>query len=164
MYSDDFILYLIGSLIGGVIWGLIAQKIYNNKGYDDYSGFWWGFWLSIIGLIVVACKPENYISNYNIYNGSSVYAQEEEKKRLLADDNWKCNNCGQVNPRYLTTCTCGTSKSNNEPVSRPIVRPENTLKKTSMTADELLKLKQLLDAGVLTQEEFDKMKKQLLGL
>lgn len=31
-------------------------------------------------------------------------------------------------------------------------------------ADEVLKLKQLLDAGVLTQEEFDKKKKELLGL
>lgn len=31
-------------------------------------------------------------------------------------------------------------------------------------ADEILKYKQLLDAGVLTQEEFDAKKKQLLGL
>lgn len=31
-------------------------------------------------------------------------------------------------------------------------------------ADEVLKLKQLLDAGVLTQDEFDTKKKQLLGL
>ena len=30
-------------------------------------------------------------------------------------------------------------------------------------ADELLKLKNLLDAGVLTQEEFDKKKAQILG-
>ena len=31
-------------------------------------------------------------------------------------------------------------------------------------ADEILKFKQLLDAGVITQEEFDAKKKQLLGL
>lgn len=31
-------------------------------------------------------------------------------------------------------------------------------------ADELLKFKQLLDAGILTQEEFDLKKKQILGL
>lgn len=35
---------------------------------------------------------------------------------------------------------------------------------TFSTADEILKFKQLLDAGVLTQEEFDAKKKQLLGL
>lgn len=32
------------------------------------------------------------------------------------------------------------------------------------TAEELLKFKQLLDMGVLTQEEFDKKKKELLGI
>ena len=31
-------------------------------------------------------------------------------------------------------------------------------------ADELLKMKQLLDAGIISQEEFDAKKKQLLGL
>ena len=30
--------------------------------------------------------------------------------------------------------------------------------------DELVKLKSLLDAGIITQEEFDAKKKQLLGL
>ena len=30
--------------------------------------------------------------------------------------------------------------------------------------DEILKFKQLLDAGIITQEEFDAKKKQLLGL
>lgn len=34
----------------------------------------------------------------------------------------------------------------------------------SSPADEVLKLKQLLDAGVLSQEEFDIKKKQILGL
>ena len=31
-------------------------------------------------------------------------------------------------------------------------------------AEEVMKLKNLLDMGVLTQEEFDKKKKELLGL
>ncbi len=35
---------------------------------------------------------------------------------------------------------------------------------TSSSADELLKFKQLLDAGVISLEEFDAKKKQLLGL
>lgn len=32
------------------------------------------------------------------------------------------------------------------------------------SADELMKYKELLDSGVLTQKEFDAKKKQLLGL
>ena len=35
---------------------------------------------------------------------------------------------------------------------------------TASAADEILKFKELLDMGVLTQEEFDAKKKQLLGL
>ena len=37
-------------------------------------------------------------------------------------------------------------------------------KVTLGVAEELKRYKELLDSGVLTQEEFDKMKKQLLGL
>ncbi len=40
---------------------------------------------------------------------------------------------------------------------------DNTLKTTS-AADELKKFKDLLDNGIITQEEFDEKKKQLLGL
>ena len=51
-------------------------------------------------------------------------------------------------------------------------RQENTVNQTTVNApapqpsamDELKKLKDLLDAGIITQEEFDAKKKQLLGL
>ena len=36
--------------------------------------------------------------------------------------------------------------------------------KRVLAADEIMKFKGLLDAGVITQEEFDAKKKQLLGL
>ena len=35
---------------------------------------------------------------------------------------------------------------------------------STSTADEILKFKELLDSGILTQEEFEAKKKQLLGL
>lgn len=45
-------------------------------------------------------------------------------------------------------------------VSTPIQRTDNS----TSNADELKKFKELLDMGVITQEEFDQKKKQLLGL
>ena len=39
----------------------------------------------------------------------------------------------------------------------------NNIKETS-NADELKKYKELIDSGVITQEEFDAKKKELLGL
>ncbi len=41
---------------------------------------------------------------------------------------------------------------------------EDTQKQSDSAADELLKFKQLLDAGAITQEEYDAKKKELLGL
>ena len=42
--------------------------------------------------------------------------------------------------------------------------PSSTIIQTSSSADELKKYKDLLDSGIITQEEFDTKKKQLLGL
>ena len=39
-----------------------------------------------------------------------------------------------------------------------------TMQSNANSADELMKYKQLLDSGIITQEEFDAKKKQLLGL
>jgi len=53
-----------------------------------------------------------------------------------------------------------------QPSGRFTQKPPTTADdKTSVSvADEIIKLKGLLDAGVLTQDEFDAMKKKLLGL
>lgn len=40
---------------------------------------------------------------------------------------------------------------------------QNTISVSSGTADELEKFKKLLDTGVISQEEYDQKKKQLLG-
>ena len=37
-------------------------------------------------------------------------------------------------------------------------------KKTGLVADEIKKFKELLDAGAITQKEYDAKKKELLGL
>lgn len=46
--------------------------------------------------------------------------------------------------------------------SNPI--PSNTKSSNDIPIDELKKLKELLECGIITQEEFDAKKKQLLGL
>lgn len=50
------------------------------------------------------------------------------------------------------------------PAAAPAPAPAAAPASVSEAADDLLKLKELLDAGILTQEEFDAKKKQLLGL
>ena len=45
-----------------IVCGAITKHINESKGYTN--GFGWGAWLGIIGIIIVACKPNiNKISN-----------------------------------------------------------------------------------------------------
>ena len=45
-----------------------------------------------------------------------------------------------------------------------VKRTTQPVKNTSSNADEIVKYKNLLDQGIITQAEFDAKKKQLLGL
>ena len=61
---DDLmtIYYIIGGVVGGLIWGAVSIAIIRSKGYEAKpfsSWFWDGFFLGIIGVIVAAVKPEN---------------------------------------------------------------------------------------------------------
>ncbi len=66
--------YIFVAIIQGLTWGFIAQVVSENKGYED--GFFWGFFLGIIGLIVVACKPDNNSS----YDSALLSKETEEEK------------------------------------------------------------------------------------
>ena len=55
----------------------------------------------------------------------------------------------------------GQKINERQEVTANEVKPQST---QSNSMDDILKLKSLLDAGVITQEEFDAKKKQLLGL
>jgi hypothetical protein len=56
-------LYLIIYLIAGVVCGFITKSMNESKGYD--GGFAWGFFLDIIGIIVVAVRPYAKSSSQN---------------------------------------------------------------------------------------------------
>ena len=62
-----FYQYIGGVLIVNIIFGIATRAISRSKGYD--GGFAWGFFLGIIGIIVVACKANiNNTSNYQSSN------------------------------------------------------------------------------------------------
>ena len=105
--------YIFVAIIQGLICGFVAQVVSENKGYED--GFFWGFLLGIIGIIVVACKPDN-----NSSYASALLSKETEEK----------------------------DKSEKE----------------LLNVQKLKSYKDLLDSGVITQEEFDKKKSELLDL
>ena len=84
--------YIIGGVIVGIIFGCITKHINESKGYE--GGFAWGFWLSFIGIIVVACKPDNRIytqmqnqnaanSSYSANHGQSAADELKKYKELM---------------------------------------------------------------------------------
>ena len=48
--------YLIGYLIGMCIFGLVTWGINYSRGRD--GGFAWGFFLGVIGIVIVAVRPD----------------------------------------------------------------------------------------------------------
>ena len=61
--------YLLICLISGLICGFIAESIAANRGMN--GGFWWGFWLTVIGIIVVAVRPNDSRPMYTPSSSSS---------------------------------------------------------------------------------------------
>lgn len=106
--------YWIAVIIRAVIWGMITKKVSEKKGY--YGGFAWGFWLGLIGLIVVACKSKQCRSDdyYATSSFLSAVAQEESEEQMLSNGGWKCKKCGRVNTGYTGTCSCGMTKEESK--------------------------------------------------
>lgn len=86
-----FLAYWWEDVLGGLvllvplwlIFGFATRTINRNKGYE--GGFWWGFLLGPIGLIIIACKPDNRVHRnvngaYSI--GSEAGRNDMELERL----------------------------------------------------------------------------------
>jgi len=107
---DVLAIAFFGALIRGVFFGFLTQHIATSKGYE--TGFAWGFWLGVIGVIVVAVKPEVNASVRD-YGGRSQYW-----KRLAGElpeqEPWRCV-CGQENAAGLHYCIrCRRMKEEGE--------------------------------------------------
>ena len=161
--------YVIGYLVVGIICGFISSAIATNR--EMQGGFAWGFFLGIIGIIIVAVRPKDSAVSTR---GTKLYY---------------CKNCnGIYTGRNLTVCPeCnlpvaetqfyysdwqGITDEKKSELKKAIaegqylvnVKDTPTTSTTTCQADEIKKYKELADAGVITQEEFEAKKKQLLGL
>lgn len=161
------IIYVASAVVWGVIWGIATNKVIENKGYYE-NWFWWGFLFGFIAFIVAITKPynSNQTRNYSGTGSGLLKKLEAEKNNMeigeVKNGSWKCI-CGEVNPQYLTTCTCG--KTYVEVIG--IVRMNEESEEQSKTVaalDQMKKYKELLDIGAITEEEFETKKKELLNI
>ena len=90
-----------------------------------------------------------------------VKTEKERQQEILDEGGWKCV-CGRVNYHYVSSCACGKNRREGE-VKKQIREEPQKIEEKSDTA-KIKEYKELLDSGIITQEEFDAKKKQLLGL
>ena len=149
-----FLIYLIIIGIVGSVFGIATQNIIDNKGYDE-KWFWWGFFFGFLAVLVALSKPENhaYQSSNPTWMQSTSNTRDED---VLKQGGWKCT-CGRVNPSYTGTCACGKRKGEKQNNSAATAEAKDKF-------EDIKKYKELLDSGIITEEEFNKKKTELLGL
>jgi hypothetical protein len=117
--------------------------------------------------------PSYYGCNYDPEIAALMNAPPkdlEEDKKILAAGGWKCS-CGRVHAAYVSSCSCGKNKYNPpapepEPDCPETVSdfPEAVQDNEVANAMAIREYKKLMDDGIITPEEFEAKKKQLLGL
>lgn len=85
-----------------------------------------------------------------------------------AHDIWECVKCGNHNTNHIVLCKCGMKKSENDKLIEQEKKidekqsSESELKSELERLDILKKYKELLDVGAITEEEFEKKKKEVI--
>lgn len=182
-----FLVFIVGAIVWGLIWGYATSAVIRNKNYTDYdSWFWLGFFFGLIAFVIAETKEEakaSYSSKPTHLTAAALKADEAYFPNAIVNtipaNGWKCRKCGKGNENYTGTCACGNTKKENVAfisseaqkkwsekstmtAQDSIMEDKNAKEKAA--AETLLVFKELLDKGAITQEEYDVKKKQLLGL
>lgn len=122
-------IYLLGYCIYGTVWGVVVNKVIENKGYQE-NWFWWGFFFGFLALIVALTKQDmprmTNDTGYYFNDTSSVVGKDYvfrgfgyEEKVDQVPGGWRCQHCGKINAGYVGTCGHGCDKSGNMPIKSP---------------------------------------------
>lgn len=119
------IVYLLVYCVYGAIWGVVVNKVIENKGYRE-NWFWWGFFFGFFALIVALTKQNisrtTGDTNFYFSDSSSIVGKDYSSRGFAYEGRtdqvpggWRCRHCGKINAGYVGTCGCGCDKSGNMP-------------------------------------------------
>lgn len=108
-------------------------------------------------VIILICV---IVLNVLIFTKQYVTQTVAQPSASAQPSRWYCHICGAENSLSNTCFKCGGIRANASPYSQPTyATPE---KKSASKFDEIKAYKELLDSGAITQEEFDKLKAEIL--
>ncbi len=152
--------YAIAVIITGLIFGFVTKYMNENKGYE--GGFWWGFFLGIIGIIVIACKPQNTTapSDYSTTNYSSTQNNQNISQPIEKNETVPNVDNGLEDKDLL-------SKLEQLHAQGVLDDDEFKLKSRELRLDDdtrkrIQALNELVDKGVLSPEELAQKKEALI--
>ena len=93
----------------------------------------------------------------SLMNASAV--DMKRNSQTIGEGGWRCA-CGKVHARYTSSCSCGRNKGGALPPQPAVREIDNETK----NAAAIREYKRLMDDGIITPEEFEAKKKQLLGI
>ncbi len=171
-YIGGMVLCIIGFflLIGGAVYAILDKKIFLLFPFVLFAVFiiCGSFSTAVGGLRTLNQKialTDNCVM-CNSHDGATVNLQYEKIISINKNDAMKMIviNTGAAKPiSFLNLLNYNEIfEFINKKISE--ISNEKTSVNSIGAADELKKYKDLLDAGIITQEEFDAKKKQLLGL
>lgn len=148
------------------------SNIAGRKG-RSFGGYWWfGFCLFLPALIVACAVSDLSYKNAQIVESSPLFGKNDplylrkQEDNLLEAGGWRCSRCRRVNPRNMGFCSCGISRGESSKIDE-LLTTENLVNKEEVSdmntkVQILKKYKELLDAGIISQDEFENKKKELL--
>ena len=177
-----FILPIVSTIISMVGW-LLLKGEFEKHPYTSLTGSGF-FWLGLIAAILSVCLWIFFVCIYGskiTVTDKRVYGRSAFGKKvdLPMDSISAVATSALLNMICVATSAgkikfylvCNYLETHHE-ISLLISARQNENKSTTVInqtnaasgADELKKYKDLLDSGIITQEEFDAKKKQILGL
>ena len=98
-------IFVVTATTMGIITWLIGRKKHRP------GGFWWGFVLGVVGIIVVACRPAQKKRDTTDLSGDNPPARPDAVELMEADSKmWFCPGCGRAHPSAEDSCLCGVRR------------------------------------------------------
>ena len=171
-------------------WNPFGKKIlcrsFGSPSFFDFSNCLPGFWMIIL-LFVGILALKIYINGVDTVAQKTVSIRRKQRRERNKEENQKAHQKYLERQKEKEAKQFAQEKNSNDREDASTTKQEETNNQIETTfnetkvendkasvptsansnvssADELLKYKSLLDQGIITQEEFDAKKKQLLGL